>query len=105
MGGVGGEIGWGRGGFEGGDLLLLVGLLGGSELIFELHAELVGGAAELAHELAELTGEFGEFFGAKEEQRDEEDDGAVLEAHRASMIRGVGRVDKCCVDVGHGTSE
>ena len=68
-GGFGGRFrkgrGYGSGGFHGGDFLLLVGLFGDAELVLHLHAELVGGAAELAHELAELTGSSGSFFGPK----------------------------------------
>ncbi len=54
-----------------------------AELVFHLHAELVGGAAELGHELAQLAGEFGQLLRAEEEQGEEEDECAVLKArHR-----------------------
>ena len=72
--------GGGSGGFHGGDLLLLLGLLGDAELVFHLHAELVGGAAELAHELAELAGELGQLLRAEEKQGEDEDEGAILKA-------------------------
>ena len=74
------ERGDGCGGFDGGDLLLLLGLLGDAELFFHLSAELVGGAAELGHELAELAGEHGQLLRTEEEQGEEEDDGAILKA-------------------------
>ena len=80
---VGDGRGDGSGGFHGGDLLLLLGLFGHAQLVFHLHAELVGGAAELAHELAQLAGELGQLLRAEEEQGENEDEGAVLKArHR-----------------------
>ncbi len=68
------------GGFHGSDLLLLLGLVGYAELIFHLHAELVGGAAELGHELAELTGELGQLLRTEEDKGEEKDKGAIAEA-------------------------
>ena len=73
------------GGFHGGDLLPLLGLLGDAELVFHLHAEFVGGAAELGHEFAELAGEFGQLLRPEEEQGEKEDDGAVLKARHKSV--------------------
>ena len=63
--------GYGGGGLHGGDLFLLLGLFGDAELFFHLHAELVGGAAELGHELAELTGELGQLLRTEEKQGEE----------------------------------
>ena len=75
-------VGDGRGdwrcGFHGGDFFLLFFLLGDAQLFLHLHAELVGGAAEFAHQLAELAREFGQLLRAEEEQGEEEDEGAVL---------------------------
>ena len=51
---------------------LLLRLVGDAELFFHLHAELVGGAAELGHELAELAGEFGQLLRPEEKQGEEE---------------------------------
>ena len=65
---------WG-GGFDGCDFLLLFGLLDGAELVVHLEAELGGGAAEFAHELAEVAGEFGQLLRSEEEQGEDEDDG------------------------------
>ncbi len=58
----------GRGGLHGGDLLLLLGLLGDAQLLFHLEAELVGGAAELAHQLADLAREFGQLLRTEEQE-------------------------------------
>ncbi len=67
-------------GFDSGDLLALLVLLHDAEFVFHLQAELVGGAAELAHQLAEPAGEFGQFLGAEEDKGDNEDDCAVGKA-------------------------
>jgi hypothetical protein len=72
--------GWRRGGFDGGDLLLAVGLLGDAELLLHLRAELVGGAAEIGHQLAELAREDGQLLRTEEQQCEENEDCAVLEA-------------------------
>ena len=69
---------------HGGDLLLLLGLLGDAKLLLHLHAELVGGTAELAHQLPELTREFGQLLRAEENQSKDEDEGAIAEARHNS---------------------
>ena len=69
----------GRGGLHGGDLLLALGLLGEAQLLFHLHLELVGGAAELADPLAELAGQHGQPLGPEEQQRQDEEKDAVRE--------------------------
>ena len=79
----------GGGGFDGGDLLLAVGLLGDAELFFHLGSELVGGAAEVAHELAELAGEDGQLLRAEEEQGEEDDEGAVA---KPGIVNGMIRL-------------
>src|ERR1700733_6954187 len=60
--GVFGAVGdrWGGGSrrFHGSDFFSLLLLVGDAQLFFHLHAKLVGGAAELGHELAELAREF-----------------------------------------------
>ena len=78
----------GRGGFHGGDFFLAVGLLGDAELVFHLHLELVGRAAELADPLAELARKHGQAFGPEENQRENKDDDTVRQAgHTFVMIR------------------
>ena len=59
---------------------LLVGLLGDAELVFHLHAELGGGAAELADELSELAGDLCQALGAEEQETEKNDESAVLKA-------------------------
>ena len=78
-----------RGGFHGFDLLPVLGLLDLAELVVHLHAEVRGGATELVHKLADVAGELGQLLRTEEEQGDEEDDGAVLEAGHVliAMIR------------------
>ena len=82
---VGGFDGWGcgRGGFGSGDLLLAVGLLGEAQLVLHLGAKLVGGAAEVGHQLAELARQFGQLLRSEEQQDEEDEDCAVRKAwHR-----------------------
>jgi hypothetical protein len=71
------ERGWRGGGFDGGDLLLAVGLLGDAQLFFHLGAELVGSAAEVGHQLAELAREHGQLLRAEEQKCEDDEEGAV----------------------------
>ena len=73
------------GGFHGGDFLALLGLVGDAELFFHLHAEFVGGAAELRHQLAELAREFGQLLRPEEKQGEKDENGAVLKARHKSV--------------------
>ena len=73
------------GGFHGGDFFPLLLLVGDAELFFHLHAELVGGAAELGHELAQLAREFRQLLRPEEKQGEEDEDGAVLKARHKSV--------------------
>ena len=63
-----------RGSFDGGDLLLAVSLLGDAKLFFHLCAELVAGAAEIGHQLAELAREHGQLLRTEEQQGQQNDD-------------------------------
>ena len=65
---------------HGSNLLPLLLLVRDSELVFHLHAKLVGGAAELTHQLAELTREFGQLLRTKEEEGENKEKGAIAEA-------------------------
>ena len=64
-------------------LLLPVSLLGGTQLFFNLQLEVVAGAAELHHQLAGLTGDLRQLFGAEEDQHQPKDENGVHEMHRA----------------------
>ena len=75
----------GSGGLHGGDLLPLLLLVGDAELLFHLHAELVGGAPELGHEFAKLAREFRQLLRPEEKQGEEDEDGAVLKARHKSV--------------------
>src|SRR5207244_2932454 len=70
--GVVGLVGdrWGDRGsrFHGGDLFPLLLLIGDTEFLFHLHAELVGGAAELGHQLAQLARELRQLLRPEEKQ-------------------------------------
>jgi phage-related minor tail protein len=70
-------------------IVLLFGLLDLAELVVHLHTELVGGATELVHQFADVTGKLGELLRSEEQQGDEEDDGAVLKTGHvlSAMIR------------------
>lgn len=72
-------------GLHGSDFFLLLLLVGDAEFFFHLHAELVGGAPELGHELAQLAGEFRQLLRPKEKQSEEDEDGAVLKARHKSV--------------------
>ena len=95
-----GRCGWEFGSCRGscrlerGNLFLPFRLLGDAQLVFHLHTEVVRGPPKLTHEFADLAGEFGKFLGTEEKQRNEEDDGAVLKAHRPPMIRSAPGSDK-----------
>src|ERR1019366_3656754 len=75
-----------RGGFHGGDLLLVFGLFDLAELVVHLHAEFAGGATELVHKLADIAGELGQLLRTEEKQGDEEDDGTVLKAGHVLFV-------------------
>jgi len=60
-------------------------LVGDAELFFHLHAELIGGAAELRHEFAQLAREFRQLLRPEEEKGEEDEDGAVLKARHKSI--------------------
>ena len=62
------------------NLLLLLRLLGLTKLILHLHTELIGGAAELGHQLPKLPREFGQLLRAEENQSKDKDKGAIAEA-------------------------
>src|SRR6266851_8978211 len=73
------------GGFHGGNFFPLLLLVGYTEFLFHLHAELVGGAAKLRHELAQLACELRQLLRPEEKQGEKDEDGAVLEARHNSV--------------------
>ena len=83
--GFGESRGDGGGGFHGGDLFLAVGLLGGAELFFHLHLELVGGAAELADPLAQLAREHRQLLRPEQQERENEEENAVGKAGHTGL--------------------
>ena len=75
----------GRGGLHRGDLLLAIGLFGDPEFLVHLHLELVGGAAELAHPLAEFAGQHGQLLGPEEQKGQHEQKDAVGKAWHTTL--------------------
>jgi hypothetical protein len=67
------------------DFFSLLLLVGDAELFFHLHAEFVGGAAKLRHELAQLAREFRQLLRPEEKQGEEDENGAVLKARHKSV--------------------
>ena len=75
-----GSAGTGAAASIGGNLFLPVRLLGHPQLIFHLHPEIVRRPAKLSHQLPKLPGQFRKFLRPEQQQRNNEDDGAILKA-------------------------
>src|ERR1700733_1672820 len=68
------------------DLLLAIGHLGCAKFFLNLHFELVAGAPEFEHQLAQLASDFRQLFGAKNYQRQSENEDSIRQTHCYAMI-------------------
>ena len=71
---------------RGGNLLLPVRYFGGPQLFLDLHLELIAGASEFEHQLAQLPPDLRQFLGAKNNQGQSENEDSVGQTHRSVMI-------------------
>src|SRR5665213_647635 len=60
----------------------LIGKVGLAQFLFDLEFELIAGAAKFSDELAELAADFGQLFGAENDQGQNENKNCVGQTHR-----------------------